>query len=144
MHIVKCCEQKSIPNYKHKDDNGKKMRAEIIAGKLYNQKATSPPPNSWAVDKKNEVAVWNIKMQSNAQLNLPKASAGINRTLYFYMGESITVCRQKVPRYDAVEVTPEFDINIQNANHKLRILVLQGKPINENIIQYGPFIMNSK
>lgn len=134
----------SIPNYKHKDANEKETIVEVIAGKLYNYKAPSPPPNSWAADEKNEVAVWNIQMQPNAQFTLPKASAGINRTLYYYIGENITIAGQKVPRYHAVEVAADADLLIQNANHSSKILVLQGKPINETVIQYGPFVMNSK
>ncbi|HRD39761.1 MAG TPA: pirin family protein, partial [Bacteroidia bacterium] len=81
--------RESIPNYIHTDANQKKTTVEVIAGKLADKTAVAPPPDSWAADPKNEVAVWNIKMQAGATFTLPKASAGINRTLYFYEGNQI-------------------------------------------------------
>jgi quercetin 2,3-dioxygenase len=41
-------------------------------------------------------------------------------------------------------VQPDVDLLIQNGSTEGRILVLQGKPINEPVIQYGPFVMNTK
>jgi hypothetical protein len=46
-----------IPKLKHKDINDKTTTVEVIAGMLRNLKAPTPPPNSWAADVKNEVAV---------------------------------------------------------------------------------------
>jgi quercetin 2,3-dioxygenase len=86
----------------------------------------------------------NIRMDPGAVYTLPKASKGINRTLYFYEGDSIRMASELIPRYHAVEVNPEADILIENGDHKTRILILQGKPIGEPVIQYGPFVMNTK
>lgn len=134
----------SIPLYKHKDAKGNTTQVEVIAGKLADKKAGSPPPNSWASDPKNNIAVWNIQLDANAEWTLPKASAGINRTLYFYIGEQITMAGETVPRYHAVEVASDEDILIKNGDHESKILLLQGKPINETVMQYGPFVMNTK
>jgi hypothetical protein len=38
----------------------------------------------------------------------------------------------------------EKSLQIQNGPDEARILVLQGRPIGEPVIQYGPFVMNSK
>jgi redox-sensitive bicupin YhaK (pirin superfamily) len=111
---------------------------------LSGKKAASPPPDSWASDPKNEVAVWNIKMEKNAVWTLPKASAGINRTVYFYEGEHLDLNGQKVGKYHSVELKPEFDVIITSGDHESSILLLQGKPIGEPTIQYGPFVMNTK
>jgi redox-sensitive bicupin YhaK (pirin superfamily) len=134
----------SIPIYKHKDANNKTTQVEVIAGNLGDKKASSPPPNSWAADPANEVAVWNINMNAGAKWNIPKASPGINRTLYFYKGESLIVAGKNIPKYNLVQLTPEMEVELQNGNASNGILLLQGRPINEVVIQYGPFVMNSK
>ena len=134
----------AIPNYLHKDLAGKNTKIEIIAGKLDKLKAPSPPPNSWAADEKNEVAVFNIKIDAGGKFTLPKAGVGINRTLYFYEGESLQVANQIVKPYHAILVQPDIDLHLEAGAKEVSILVLQGRPIGETVIQYGPFVMNTK
>lgn len=134
----------NIPKIMLKDKSQKEIKIEVIAGKLFDKTAPSPPPNSWAKDPANEVGIWNIRMDAGAEMVLPKASVGINRTIYFYEGAQITLSGKAIPKYHAAEVDASQDILIQNGNHKTRILVLQGRPINEPVIQYGPFVMNTK
>ncbi|MBL7811224.1 MAG: pirin family protein [Bacteroidetes bacterium] len=134
----------TIPHFTHTDNNNKKTEVEVIAGKLADKQAPAPPPNSWAADAANEVAVWNIKMEAGAVWTLPKAAKGLNRMLYFYQGENIQFGGTQIPKYTAVEVTSDQDIEIINPDHESRILMLQGKPIAEPVMQYGPFVMNTK
>lgn len=134
----------SIPKYVHTDVQGKTTKVEVIAGTLGKYTAPAPPPNSWAADPTNEVAIWNIRMEPGAKWTLPKASAGINRTIYYYIGDSISMAGHKISKYHAVVVRSDQDILIENGDTKGRILILQGKPINEPVISYGPFVMNTK
>lgn len=145
----------TIPRFTNDD---KTIDIEVIAGKLFDKIANPPPPDSWASDPANEVAIWNIKMQPNAKWTLPKASAGINRTLYFYEGNGLKVGDQTIDKYCAVEVEADMEIALENVvstgsttttgsttqSTDASILVLQGKPIGEPVIQYGPFVMNTK
>jgi redox-sensitive bicupin YhaK (pirin superfamily) len=134
----------AIPNYIHTDSNKKNTTIEVIAGKIDTIKAPSPPPDSWAADEKNEVAVWNIKMNAGATWSLPKASEGINRTVYLYEGDAIQLAGTTIPKYNAVELKPNMDVVIVAGNQETSILLLQGRAINEPVIQYGPFVMNTK
>ncbi|MBL7893820.1 MAG: pirin family protein [Bacteroidia bacterium] len=136
--------RESIPNYIHTDANLKKTTVEVIAGKLADKTAVAPPPDSWAADPKNEVAVWNIKMQVGATFTLPKASAGINRTLYFYEGNQIKLSGNTITKYNAVQLKSDVEVIIEGGTEETSILILQGKPINEPVMQYGPFVMNTK
>jgi len=43
-----------------------------------------------------------------------------------------------------VVVNAAVDLAIVNGSDEAHILVLQGKPIGEPVIQYGPFVMNTK
>lgn len=136
--------REEISRYVFTDVNKKTSTVEVIAGKINGVKAPSPPPDSWAADEKNEVAVWNIKMEANAQFTLPKASAGINRTIYFYEGVSLKLEGQNIPRYNAAELVPDMELTLIAGAEETSVLVLQGKPIGETVIQYGPFVMNTK
>ena len=136
--------KENIPNIETSDAAGKKTNVEVIAGKVNTTKAAAPPPDSWAADDANEVAVWNIKMQAGATFKLPKASAGVNRTLYFYEGHTLSVAGTKISNYSGIKVIPTEDIDLIAVDSETSILVLQGKPISEQVMQYGPFVMTTK
>lgn len=136
--------KEAIPNHKHKDAKGKETVIEVIAGQIADKKAPIPPPDSWANDAKNEVAIWNIKMSAGATYTLPKASEGINRTIYHYEGDKLMVAGTDVPKYTAAELLPQVETVLVAGEEGASILVLQGKPIGEPVMQYGPFVMNTK
>lgn len=134
----------SIPNAEFKDLTNKKTRIEVIAGKLGKFQASAPPPDSWAADPGHEVAIWNIKMEAGATWNLPAASAGINRTLFYYEGEKLQINGQPIPSYHAVELASSVEVILAAGDTGASLLMLQGKPIGEPVVQYGPFVMNTK
>ena len=136
--------RESIPNYSFTDANKKTTNVEVIAGKIDTIQAPAPPPDSWASDAANELAIWNIKMEPGATWTLPKTLEGINRTLYFYEGDLLTIGTTAISKYNAIEVVPNIDLNLVAGTTAVSILVLQGKPINEPVISYGPFVMNTK
>lgn len=135
--------KESIPNHVHTDTAGKKTVVEVIAGQLEKSQAPTPPPDSWAADATHEVAVWNIKMEAGATFTIPKASTGINRTIYFYEGKDLTVAGTTITNYHAIELKSDVDVELK-ASEETSILMLQGKPIGEPVMQYGPFVMNTK
>lgn len=136
--------RESIPVFNHVDKQQKKTKIEVIAGRIYEHIAPAPPPDSWASDTKNEVAIWNALMEPGAEWILPPASKGINRTLYYYEGEGLTISGTRVPKYNAVELHPDQATVVKAGNNETSILILQGRPIGEPVIQYGPFVMNTK
>jgi redox-sensitive bicupin YhaK (pirin superfamily) len=136
--------KENIPVLRHSDAQGRKTEVEIISGHLSDQKAPNPPPDSWAAEAANEVAVWNIIMEPNAEWTLPAASAGINRNLYFYEGEGLKLGQTNLPKYHMAELNAQIPVSLQAGADGASILILQGKPIGETVIQYGPFVMNSK
>lgn len=133
-----------IPNYEYIDSNKRKTNVEVIAGKLDGHKAPLAPPDSWAYPAENEIAIWNISMEPGATWEIPAAAEGLNRMLYFYEGEGIMIAGNRIPRYHSVELDASQTIQLTNGNHESKLLLLQGKPIDEPVIQYGPFVMNTK
>lgn len=136
--------KESIPNIEEKDADGNTSVIELIAGNWGEQSAETPPPNSWANDPLHEVMVVNIKMQPGAALIVPKASVGTNRTLYFYEGSKLTVEDREISSYSGVELLPDYEVKLKAHDTEVSIFILQGKPIGEQVMQYGPFVMNTK
>ena len=135
---------KTIPKITQKDAQGNTSMIELIAGRMFDQIAPAPPPGSWAADPENEVCILNIHMDAHATLTIPAAGKGINRVIYFYEGDTITLGDRNVPKYHSVELSAELEVPVKAGNTKTKVLMLQGRPINETVIQYGPFVMNSK
>ncbi|MDP4666259.1 MAG: pirin family protein [Flavobacteriaceae bacterium] len=133
-----------IPNYIYKDQSGKKTEIEVIAGSIGGFSAPTPPPNSWAANTENKVAVWNIAMEPGAQFQLPEAGFGVNRTLYFYEGSGLQINEEQLQNYHAADVDGASELNLTNGELPGKILVLQGKPIGEPVVQHGPFVMNTR
>jgi redox-sensitive bicupin YhaK (pirin superfamily) len=133
--------REELPIYTSNDGN---TIVEIIAGSINGHHAPTPPPDSWAADPANSVALLNINMEPGSRWTLPKTASGVSRTLYFYKGDGLQLAGESIPTYHAVEVEPDIELAMQAGKNQSGILVLQGKPIDEPVIQYGPFVMNTK
>ncbi len=119
------------------------VRVKVIAGSYNGKNAPEPAPDSWAAEKDNEVAILNIHIDANASFTIPKTTADINRTLYFYEGDSIQIHEEEVRPNYGVEIDTTKEITIKAGTKVAHLLLLQGKPLNEPVAKYGPFVMNT-
>ncbi len=133
-----------IPKITLTDKDNNTIEIILIAGKLNNQIAADPAPDSWAANPDNEVAIWTIKMTPNAIYTFPKASEGINRSLYFFKGNEITSEGYTIPVNHEIVLAANQEFEIKNGDTEAHMLMLQGRPINETVIKHGPFVMNSQ
>lgn len=136
--------KEDIPKLEFRDQNGKSTEITVIAGKLGDIVPPPPTPDSWAAKPENDVSIWLIRMEAGAGWELPASSTDILRSIYYYRGNGIKVSGKEIPSYKAVDLKPDAGIPIENGGKESRILVLQGKPIQERAVQYGPFVMNSE
>lgn len=134
----------TIPTFTAIDENGKTTQVRVIAGKIGNIKAPDPAPNSWAADTSNEVAIWTMTLEPGAQWRLPSASTFVNRSLYFYDGTSIQIAEKNFTSHQAIELLADQEVVLKNGNTVSHLLLLQGRPINEPVVQHGPFVMNTQ
>ncbi|MDH5603193.1 MAG: pirin family protein, partial [Cyclobacteriaceae bacterium] len=104
----------------------KNTEVTIIAGDLGNLSALTPPPDSWAADHGNEVAIWNIKMSPGAKWKMPEASAHAGRMLYFFKGHSLAVEGQEIENYKSIELHANQPALIENGPEESHFLLLQG------------------
>lgn len=133
-----------IPVYKEIDSEGKSIEVNVIAGNLKSTNAPDPTPDSWAANPDNEVLILTIKLGAKASWVLPKTSPEVNRTLYFYRGDALKMDGENIPSYHSAEVKANNDLTLIAGHEDCFLLMLQGKPINEKVVQYGPFVMNTE
>ena len=135
---------KQIPKINVKDKKGIISCVELISGKFEGKESQAAPPNSWANDINNHFAVWIIHLKSQGSFLIPKAIQGINRSLYILKNTNIHLNDDSINPHSMVDLFSEQNVILKNNGHDTRILMLQGRPINEPIERYGPFVMNTR
>ncbi len=136
---------RDIPRVVHSDAQGRTTEVTVVAGQLNDKRAPSPPPKSWASRADSDVAIWTIRMQAGATWTLPAASgAKTNRVLYFFTGDRVGLDDHEQRDHAALVVDAARDIVISAGDQTVELLLLQGRPIAEPVVQYGPFVMNTR
>ena len=134
-----------IPRYAVSGDGGTSTEIACIAGSIGNVSAPLPPPNSWAAQPDADLAIMTFKMSPGAKWILPAAAtAKANRRLYFFHGSPLSVAGTDVPVGTMIELRSDANVELINGDATAEILMLQGKPIDEPVAQYGPFVMNTE
>lgn len=134
----------TIPRASFVDDAGRKTEVTVIAGSLGDKRPPAPPPNSWASRADADVAIWSIRMEAGASWTLPAAKdAKTARTVYFFRGTSLRIGDRDFDEHAGARVRSDAELPLVAGKDEVEILVLQGKPIGEPVVQYGPFVMNS-
>ena len=133
----------TIPKLELRDDNGNRIDIKVFAGSYGDAVAPAPAPDSWAADPVNGVNIWTIKMEPGATWKIPSASSEMHRTLYFYQGATIKLGGLDIESYQAIEMLADQEAIIEANCEDAYMLLLQGLPINEPVVQHGPFVMNT-
>ena len=141
-----------VPRFTATDAEGRTTHVSSVAGRIGPVHGApgeggplAPPPDSWAAQPDADLAIWTIKMAPGARWTLPAASgAGTRRSLYFFKGQSVTIAGQAVSGHAAIELRADADAELVNGDTEAEFLVLQGRPIGEPVVQYGPFVMNTQ
>jgi quercetin 2,3-dioxygenase len=133
----------TIPRHEARDDAGRSTEITVIAGSLADTSPLAPPPDSWAARADADVAIWSIRMTPGATWTLPATRAGTNRTLYFFRGKGVRIADRSFDDKAGVRLRPESAVTIVAGPDGAELLLLQGRPIGEPVVQYGPFVMNT-
>src|SRR5262245_389337 len=116
----------------------------VIAGRLGDIQPPPAPPKSWAARADGDVAIWTMKMAPHARFTMPAVRARTNRTLYFFRGSSVKIDGESLTRHAGILFDKEGEVSIDNGPDESEFLFLQGRPIGEPVVQYGPFVMTSR
>ena len=135
---------RDVPLVNTRDASGNAISVEVVAGNYDGHQAPPPPPDSWAADPANHVAVWLIELAPGAQWTMPADAAGLSRMLYFYEGSTLNIVGQSVAVSHGLQLQSNAQALITAGDQTARLLLLQGKPIAEPVAHYGPFVMNTR
>jgi quercetin 2,3-dioxygenase len=116
----------------------------VIAGRLGDAKAPPPPPRSWAARPEADVAIWTIALEPGARWTVPPARSGSSRSLFCFRGGEVGAGAGAIPPRTGARLRPDAEVPLHNrGDGAAELLLLQGRPIGEPVVQHGPFVMNS-
>ena len=151
----------NLPNHrKMVDPNFKMLWAETIPKSTFeagcsikvihycnaigNKKGPVPTPDSWASEAINDVAIWVITIGEQASWVLPEVLTGVNTSLYLYEGKDVEVAGEMLKLNQVGHIDQSEGLKIKNGEASAKLLLLQGRPIGEPVVQYGPFVINTR
>ncbi len=134
----------TIPVEVIENSKGKKASVKIIAGKLCKTEALSPTPDSFAAKAENNVNVWRISLEEEASLSLPKNELPTNRALYFFEGGNIELNGKEIESGHQITLDAQQETELVSTSKEgAEFLYLEALPINEPVLQRGPFVASS-
>jgi len=126
----------------------------VFAGHYFlddEKKQNHPPPDSWAANPDNDVAVMRIVVKPGGKMVLPRANKGeegVNRMMYLLDGlDGIKIDGKIVNQKMCITLDSTKDVSLElpeEAQNATEFLVLQGRPIDELVASHGPFVMNTQ
>jgi redox-sensitive bicupin YhaK (pirin superfamily) len=134
----------SIRSIIEADDNGLKTSVRVITGNYGDDRGPHTPPNSWAANPSANVNIWTIDLEPGASWTLPATAREVNRTAYFYAGRELEIEQTGIPVEHMVELKADSDIRMTAIGKPARLLLLEGRAINEPVAHHGPFVMNTR
>ena len=119
------------------------VEVTVIAGRYGDATPPTPPPNSWASRDDADVAVWTARLAPGASWTLPPTAASTTRAVYVNTGDGVMVSGTDVAAGRGARVQADAEVVVTAAANGADLLVLQGRPIGEPVVQHGPFVMNT-
>jgi hypothetical protein len=136
---------RDIPRAEFVDEAGRSTEVMVVAGTLAGKRPPSPPPHSWASRPDADVAIWCLRLDSLATWTIPPAlHPSTTRAIYFFRGSSLCVADRLVQSHAALALRSDVAVRLENGLDESEVLLLQGRPIDEAVVRYGPFVMNSR
>ncbi len=109
-------------------------RARIIAGEL---EATRGPARTFT-----PINLWDVRLDADAEVELPLPE-GHNAMIAVLAGH-VTIEGQGVGEAEIARLSTDGERVSIKADGESMLLVMTGEPIDEPVVGYGPFVMNSE
>lgn len=134
----------SIPVIAPATGDGAQSRIRLIAGSWQGIQALSPAPDSWAAAQSNHVRILLADMDPGASFQLDAVSPTLSRMVYFFSGETLMIGDQSINGAQFARLAGDVPVDLTNGSVAGRLLLLEGEPIREEVVQYGPFVMSNE
>jgi len=116
-------------------------QARVIAGTLTQGAVETTGPMQGS---STEPMYFDLRLPPGATASVP-VPAGHNAFLYAYEGEALVGDDSRpLPHRAAGLLTPGEVVRIAALDRGAQLLLIAGRPIGEPIVQYGPFVMNTR
>jgi len=111
------------------------VRVRVLAGSYAGQTGVIEDPNTDAL-------YLDVALQPGAVLSetLPEGHAAF---VYAYEG-SAAVASQPLPRHHLAVLGPGDRVEVATSDEGARFILVAGRPLGEPVVQYGPFVMNTR
>jgi quercetin 2,3-dioxygenase len=120
---------------------------KVIAGTLeLHGAATSGPVNSRGAKISTDPLYLDVHLPAEAEFSASVAP-GYNAFLYTYEGSAHvgpTGATEQLPHRAAGVLSDGDGVRVQAGGEGVRFLLLAAKPLHEPVVQYGPFVMNTR
>jgi redox-sensitive bicupin YhaK (pirin superfamily) len=111
------------------------VRVRVVAGELLGARG---PVSGVAT----EPVYLDVALQPGAQVEIP-VPATHNAFAYVFEGEGVQVGNETLARSELGVLSPGDSVLLVAGDKPARVLVVAGKPLNEPVAKYGPFVMNT-
>jgi len=120
---------------------------KIIAGTLeLGGESHSGPINGGGAKLSTDPLYLDVRLPAGAEFSVPIA-AGHNAFLYAYEGSAqigAAGSAQPLPHRAAGVLSDGDSVRVQAGPEGVRFLLMAAKPLREPVVQYGPFVMNTR
>ena len=112
---------------------------KVIAGRLDD---VAGPINGGDRNMATDPLYWDVSVRAGNSVTLP-VPASHNAFIYVFEG-SLRSGERDVPTHSAAILGDGDTLEAVAGEQGARFLLLAGKPLNEPVVQYGPFVMNTR
>jgi redox-sensitive bicupin YhaK (pirin superfamily) len=120
---------------------------KVIAGTLeLDGKLTSGPVNSADARLSTDPLYLDVRLRAGEKFSVPTA-AGHNAFLYAYEGSAkigAAGATKPLPHRAAGVLSDGDSIRVEAGPEGVQLLLLAARPLREPVVQYGPFVMNTR
>lgn len=120
------------------------VAVKVINGQYLKTEYFESTQSSWAKNPEHHVNIFTVSLKKGGSFKRPQLKVKTHRIVYLFAGGSTEINGQKVANKHAVFLDSTSDLVVKALEGETEFLYLEGKPIDEPVAQYGPFVMNTK
>lgn len=110
-------------------------RIKVIGGEYGGQRGPIHDPHT-------DVQYLDVVLAPGNRFTRP-LGAGVNAFLYLFEGEA-NIATAALATHTMAVLEPAGDLELEAGNRGARFILASGRPLNEPVVQYGPFVMNTE